>query len=109
MIRLGETLPQLPDSFWEFTNLKKSIVSLMEVLTKQVQGLPIGKSTDNLTPMITEKKERLLKTFLEFRLFNRKLEINRFNIEQIYQIFTSIQLIQQCSEIVIKMERVLSF
>ena len=67
--RLGETLPQLPASFWEFANIRANMISLMETLTKELKYLPMQDSTDDSTTLIKEKIAILLSTFTKFRLF----------------------------------------
>ena len=96
--RLGEVLPYLPTDFWKFTRLKSDSVLLMDTLNNAIKMLAEDTTSEELSLSITRKTQQFLTSFEGFRLSYRQLKTSSFKMEQIYQIFTSIQAIQKCSE-----------
>ena len=96
--RLGEVLPHLPTDFWKFTTLKSGSVFLMTILNNAIKILAKNRTSEELSLSITQKTQQLLMSFETFRLSYRKSKTSPFTMEQIYQMFTTIQSIQKCSE-----------
>jgi len=97
--RLGEALPNLPKSYWQFVPLKSSTLSLIIVLMHVLENMAEKKSLIEVSASIETEAVINLSAFEKFRSMYSKSESFSFNFEEIHQMFTAIQSLQRCAEI----------
>lgn len=95
--RLGETLPQLPKHYYQFPLLKTNTRSLITMLRKATKNLI--KKNPKLKTFKKMTVYKYVKVFENFRAARRQSK-DYNSIKEAYQIFTTSQALQECSEII---------
>lgn len=98
LTRLGETLPDLPEGYWKSESLKASTQDLVASLASTVSSLSDKKHLKKEKAKMKKNSNAFLKEFKSFRSKYQKSKKSSFTIEEIYQIFTAYQSLQECVE-----------
>ncbi|MEM9243451.1 MAG: FUSC family protein [Pseudomonadota bacterium] len=96
--RLGEALPQLPQSYWQFPQLQKHTLSVITLLKQATENL----SEKNPKANVFDQKimNEYTMVFEDYRLARRQTVTTSDEIEGVYRIFMVFQALQECVEIV---------
>jgi len=95
--RLGEALPKLPKSYYQFPSLKSNTLSIIAMFANATRNL--AKKKPKPKAFKGKKVDVYVKTFEKFRLVRRQSQ-DYNSIKEAYQIFTTSQSLQECSEII---------
>ena len=98
LTRLGETLPKLPQGYWQFKLLQSSTQSLLATIITTLTALEGKKGSVNHAADIEKNANKYLKAFTAFRLSYKQSQNSSFSIEEIYKMFTVYQSLQECAE-----------